>query len=79
MPTALLDRAHGRSLADTKYPPSQRAAHQRLFRRAWNALAEIGERRAAADIARYVQQRGGRPTGNLRKDVEQIVALRGLR
>ena len=79
MPTALLDRAHSRSLADTKHPASRRAARQGLFRRAWNALAAIGERRAAADIARYVQQRGGRPTGDLRKDAEQIVALRDLR
>jgi hypothetical protein len=79
MPTALFDRAHGRSLAHTAHPPYQRAARQGLLRGAWNALAAIGERRAAADIARYVQERGGRPTGDLRKDVEQIVALRGLR
>ena len=47
MPTALLDRAHGRSLADTKHSPYQRAARRGLLRRAWNALAEVGERRAA--------------------------------
>jgi hypothetical protein len=79
MPTALLNRVRARSLPDTKYPQHKRAARQGLLRRAWNGLIAVGERRAAADIARYVPMRGGRPTGDLRKDVEQIVGLRGLR
>ena len=52
---------------------------RRLSAGLWAALTRIGERRAAADIARHVQLRGGTPTGDVRRDIQQIIAARHLR
>ena len=79
MTTALLERTHAGPLADTDDPPYQRTVRPGLLSRIWSALAAAGERRAAADIARHVRLVGGQPTGDVDRDIEQIVALRGHR
>jgi hypothetical protein len=79
MTTAILARTHAGPLAEIDDPPYQRAVRPGLLSRIWSALASAGERRAAADIARHVRLMGGQPTGDLERDVELIVALRGLR
>ena len=54
------------------------AATRSLGTRVWQGLVEAGQRRAAADLARHVRLHGGRPTGNLAQDAQQLAALRGL-
>jgi hypothetical protein len=79
MTTAILARTHAGSLAEIDDPPCQLAVRPGLLSRIWSALAAAGERRAAADIARHVRLMGGQPTGDVERDVDQIVALRRLR
>jgi hypothetical protein len=47
--------------------------------RVWNILLEIGERKAADEVARYIRCRGGQPTGDLSKDVEIVRSYVGIR
>jgi len=46
--------------------------------RIWTLLTEIGERKAADEVARYIRCRGGRPTGDLAKDVEIMRSYLGI-
>ena len=78
MTTALLNRAYARSLPNIDDPAYQRADRPGLLSRVWNALVAASERRATANIARHVRLMGGQPTGDLKRDVAQIAALRGL-
>ena len=50
-----------------------------LRARIWTALERSSERRASAEIARYLRLHGCEPTGNLGKDLQQLAALRGIR
>ena len=49
-----------------------------LLNRLWHGLREAGQRRAAGELARHVRLHGGRPTGNLAQDAQQLAALHGL-
>jgi hypothetical protein len=79
MTTAILDRARASPPSEFHVRSDEHPRDRGVLGRLWDVLAELGERRAAADVARYVRLMGGHPTGNLHRDVEQIVALRGLR
>jgi len=45
--------------------------------RVWAALVRAGERRAAAEIARQLRMRGHRSTGDLQRDIAQLLSARG--
>ena len=49
-----------------------------LLNRLWHGLLEAGQRRAAGELAHHVRLHGGRPTGTLAQDAQQLAALRGL-
>jgi len=49
-----------------------------LLNRLWHGLREAGQRRAAGELARHVRLHGGRPTGTLAQDAQQLAGLRGL-
>ena len=54
----------------------RRAAPSRsLLSRVWHSLLKVGEARAAVELARQVRLRGGRATGNLQLDAQQLAAL----
>ena len=58
----------------------RRAAPKRsLLNRVWHTLLKAGQHRAAAEVARQVRLHGGRPTGRVDLDAEQLAALRNLR
>jgi len=50
-----------------------------MLPRIWRTLHEVGKRRAVAELGWYVQLHGGRPTGDLEQDAQQLAVLRGLR
>jgi hypothetical protein len=57
-------------------PPSSKPW---MLPRIWRTLHEVGKRRAVAELGWYVQLHGGRPTGDLEQDAQQLAVLRGLR
>ena len=73
-----LSNAQSSSRSDFQFARPALSRLQRAGAGLWAALTRVGERRAAADIARYVQLHGGTPTGDVHRDIHQILAARGL-
>jgi len=59
--------------------PAAESKSKGIASRIWTLLTEIGERKAAGEVARYIRCRGGRPTGDLAKDVEIVRSYVGIR
>ena len=55
------------------------AARPGLLTRFWNSLANYGQRRAAAEVARHVRVRGLWATGDIAADAARLAASRGLK
>lgn len=56
-----------------------RARRRGFFARVWDGLSAFGEARARAELARHIRLHGGRPTGDLARDVGHLATLRGVR
>ena len=70
--TAAVPSLRERSGADIHAP------RRGFFGRVWDGLSAFGEGRARAELARQVRLHGGRPTGDLARDVRRLATLRGV-
>ena len=57
----------------------RKAARPGFLTRLWSSLADYGQRRAAAEVARHVRVRGLRATGDIATDAARLAASRGLK
>ena len=77
MTTTTLSKLHS-TLVEQRRELRALPALRSVGTRVWDALVRVGERRAAAEAARYLELHGREPTGDLGKDLREIAALRGL-
>lgn len=64
--------------ASGSFSRSGRTENRHLLARVWDGLLRFGEARAAAEVARHVRIHGGRSSGNLKQDAEQLASLRNM-